>query len=135
MAIFKRGRIYHYDFELNGHRYYGSTKRTSKQSAENVVAVLRRRILDGVQGVPNSKAMPPLSAFADRFLEWAKSNLSEATEQLHEINVVSLKRFFHGKLLTEITPEAGEEFKIWRASSSEEMEKTGWSALLPSTGP
>lgn len=55
MAIFKRGWYYQHDFEPNGHRYFGSTKRTSKQKAESVMAVLRKRILDGVQGGSTQK--------------------------------------------------------------------------------
>ena len=94
MAIFKRGRFYHYDFELNGHRYYGSTKRTSKQQAENAVAILRKRILDGVQGIPRSKSIPGFSEFADRFLVWAKVNLEKSTVKLHRVNVADLKRYF-----------------------------------------
>jgi len=122
MAIFKRGRFYHYDFELNGHRYYGSTKRTSKQKAENAVAVLRKRILDGMQGVPNSKAVPTFSKFADRFLEWAQVNLEKSTVKLHRVNVADLKRHFRGKLLTEIEAGDVEEFKIWR---SRQLRKNG----------
>ena len=109
MAIFKRGHFYHYNFELNGHRYYGSTKRTSKQKAENVVAVLRKRILDGVQGIPG------FSEFADRFLEWAQVNLERPTVKLHRVNVADLKRYFHAKLLTKIDTGGVEEFMVWRS--------------------
>jgi len=127
MAIFKRGRYYHYDFELNGHRYYGSTKRTSKQKAENALAVLRMQILDGVQGVPNSKAVPSFSKFADQFLEWAKVNLEKSTVKLHRVNLADLKRFFRGKLLTEIDTGDVEEFKVWR---SRQLRKNGKDRLV-----
>ena len=122
MAIFKRGRFYHYDFELNGHRYYGSTKRTSKQKAEDAVAVLRKRILDGVQGIPRSKGIPGFSEFADRFLEWAKVNLEKSANKIHRVNVADLKRYFRGKLLTEIDTGDVEEFKVWR---SRQLRKNG----------
>lgn len=122
MAICKRGRFYHFDFELNGHRYYGSTKRTSKQKAENAVAVLRKRILDGVQGVRNSKAVLSFSKFADQFLEWAKLNLEKSTVKLHRVNIADLKRYFRGKLLTEIDTGGVEGFKIWR---SRQLRKNG----------
>lgn len=88
----------------------------------NAVGVLRKSILDGVQGVPNTKAVPSFSKFAEQFLEWAKANVSEATVHLHEITVVSLKRSFHGKLLTEIDSGAVEEFKLWR---SKQLRKNG----------
>lgn len=131
MAIFKRGRFYHYDFELNGHHYFGSTKRTGKQKAENAVAVLRKRILDGVQGVPNSKTVPSFSKFADRFMDWAKVNLEKSTVKLHGINIADLKRHFRGKLLTEIDTGDVEEFKIWR---SNQLRKDGKDrAVSPAT--
>lgn len=43
MAIFKRGRVDHYDFELNSLRYYGSTKRRDVPLTEAALEVLRRR--------------------------------------------------------------------------------------------
>ncbi len=115
MALFKRGRIYHYDFELNGHRYFGSTKRTSKQKAENAVSTIRTRILNSVQGVPNSKAIPSFAEFADQFLEWAKVNLSRSTVELHRVNVDQLKKYLRGKLLNEIGQQDAEGFKAWGA--------------------
>jgi hypothetical protein len=38
MAVSKRGRFYHYEFELSGRRYRGSTKRTNRQDALKVEA-------------------------------------------------------------------------------------------------
>ena len=115
MAVSKRGRIYHYEFELGGRRYRGSTKRTNRQDALKVEATLRTRLLNSIQGIPHPSAVPSFAEFADQFLEWAKLNLSKATVKLHRVNIDRLKQFFRGKLINEIDRKSVEEFKVWRA--------------------
>jgi len=115
MAVFKRGKVYHYEFSLQGHRYRGSTKRTNRQAAQTVESVTRNRLLNSIQGVPTPTAIPTLSEFADRFLGWAESNLSTSTVKLHRINIALLKRFYRGQLLTQIDRQSVEDFKSWRA--------------------
>lgn len=116
MAVVKRSKFWSYDFELFGRRYVGSTKRTNRKDAENAVSALRLRILNSVQGVPKHSDIPRLSELADRFIGWAEVNLSPATVVLHKVNVASLKKFFGGRLVTEIDAESVEKFKVWRAS-------------------
>jgi integrase len=116
MAVFKRGKVYHYEFSLQGHRYRGSTKRTDRQAAQTVESVTRTRLLNSIQGVPTPTAIPTLGEFADRFLGWAESNLSRSTVELHRINIALLKRFYRGHLLTEVDRQSVEGFKSWRAA-------------------
>ena len=115
MAVSKRGHIYHYEFELGGHRYRGSTKRTNRQDALKVEATHRTRLLNSIQGIPNPTAVPTFAEFADEFLAWAKLNLAKATVKLHSVNIDRLKQFFRGKLINEIDRKSVEEFKVWRA--------------------
>jgi integrase len=115
MAVFKRGKVYHYEFSLQGRRYRGSTKRTNRQAAQTIESVTRNRLLNSIQGVPTPTAIPTLGEFADRFLGWAESNLSRSTVKLHRINIVLLKRFYRGQLLTQIDRQSVEDFKSWRA--------------------
>ena len=74
MAVSKRGRIYHYEFELGGRRYRGSTKRTNRQDALKVEATKRTRLLNSLQEIPNPTAVPTFAEFADQFLKWGKAN-------------------------------------------------------------
>jgi integrase len=123
MAVSKRGHIYHYEFELAGRRYRGSTKRTNRQDALKVEATKRTRLLNSLQDVPNPTAIPTFAEFADQFLEWAKANLAEATVVLHKVNIDRLKQFFRGKLINEIDRKSVEEFKVWRAAQRRENGK------------
>jgi integrase len=124
MAVSKRGRIYHYEFELGGRRYRGSTKRTNRQDALKVEATQRTRLLNSIQGIPNPTAVPTFAEFADQFLMWAKANLAEATVVLHRVNIDRLKQFFRGKLINEIDRKSVEEFKVWRAGQKRKNAKT-----------
>jgi integrase len=124
MAVSKRGRFYHYEFELGGRRYRGSTKRTNRQDALNVEATKRTRLLNSLQEIPHLTAVPTFAEFADEFLKWAKANLAEATVVLHKVNVDRLKQFFRGKLINEVDRKSVEEFKAWRAGQKRKNAKT-----------
>jgi integrase len=124
MAVSKRGRIYHYEFELGGRRYRGSTKRTNRQDALKVEATQRTRLLNSIQGIPNPTAVPTFAEFADQFLKWAETNLAEATVVLHRVNIDRLKQFFRGKLINEIDRKSVEEFKVWRAGQKRKNAKS-----------
>jgi integrase len=123
MAVSKRGRVHHYEFELGGRRYRGSTKRTNRQDALKVEATKRTRLLNSLQDIPHPTAVPTFAEFAGQFLNWAKPNLSKATVKLHRINIDRLKQFFRGKLINEIDRKSVEEFKIWRADQKRENGK------------
>ncbi len=115
MALIKRGNIYHFQFELNGQRHRGSTKRTNLQAARAVESALRLRLLNAIQGVPERVDVPTFAKIADQFLEFAETNLANATLSLHRVNVKDLKRFFKGKLVNQIDRLGVESFKKWRA--------------------
>jgi integrase len=123
MAVSKRGRFYHYEFELGGRRYRGTTKRTNRQDALKVEATKRTRLLNSLQEIPNPTSVPTFAEFADQFLNWAKVNLSKATVKLHRVNIERLKQFFRGKLINEIDRKSVEDFKVWRAGQKRENGK------------
>jgi integrase len=123
MAVSKRGRIYHYEFELGGRRYRGSTKRTNRQDALKVEATKRTRLLNSLQDIPHPTAVPTFGEFADQFLTWAKLNLSKANVKLHHVNIERLKQFFRGKLINKIDRKSVEDFKVWRVGQKRENGK------------
>jgi integrase len=124
MAVSKRGRFYHFEFELGGRRYRGSTKRTNRQDALKVEATKRTRLLNSLQEIPHLAAVPTFAEFADEFMMWAKANLAKATVELHRVNVDRLKQFFRGKLINEVDRKSVEEFKAWRADQKRKNAKT-----------
>src|SRR5271157_5543240 len=124
MAVSKRGRIYHYEFELGGRRYRGSTKRTNRQDALKVEATKRTRLLNSLQDIPHPTAVPTFAELADQFLKWAKVNLAKATVVLHRVNIDRLQQFFRGKLINEIDRKSVEEFKVWRADQKRKNAKS-----------
>jgi integrase len=113
--VYLRGNVYWYEFRVFGRRYRGSTKRRNKQAALSVESVTRIKLLNAAQGVPNPVSIPTVSEFSDTFLTNVKVNLSKSTHTLHKVNVDSVKKYFKGRLLTEVSPGDVEQFKMWRA--------------------
>jgi hypothetical protein len=124
MAASKRGRVYHYEFELGGHRYRGTTKRTNRQDALKVEATKRISLLNAIREIPNPTAVPTFAEVAEDSLKWAKMNLAKATVVLHQVNIDRLKQFFRGKLINEIDRKSVEDFKAWRAGQKRKKGKS-----------
>ncbi|MBJ6726807.1 tyrosine-type recombinase/integrase [Geomesophilobacter sediminis] len=47
MSVYRRGKVYVFDFVIDGNRYYGSTKKQSKREAKQAEAKERARVLSG----------------------------------------------------------------------------------------
>lgn len=72
MSLYRRGRIWHYDFALAGRRYRGSTREASEERAKKIEAILIGRAAQREPSLLPRRA-PVLSEFAVRFLEWVGS--------------------------------------------------------------
>jgi len=64
--LFKRGKVYHYRFELNGFPYSGSTKARDLETAKKVLEIVRRDCILGEHGI---RKAPTLGAVIDAWLE------------------------------------------------------------------
>ena len=124
MAVSKRGRVHHYEFELGGRRYRGSTKRTNRQDALKVEATKCTRLLNSLRDIPHPTAVATFAELADQFLNWAKVNLAKATVVLHHVNIDRLREFFRGKLINEIDRKSVEEFTARRAGQNRKNAKS-----------
>jgi integrase len=71
-------------------------------------------LLDRRAGFTKSKPCPRFDEYAKQFLEWSKQQHRPKTFELHELNCKTLKRFFRGRYLDEITTEMVEDFKLAR---------------------
>ena len=76
MAVYKRGNVWHYEFELNGTRYRGSTGKTSKAEAKEVETDKRREAKEAVDN-PGTKFWT-LGEVADA---WLTEGVTERRDQ------------------------------------------------------
>lgn len=67
MALYRRGRIWWYEFVFNGERIRESTKQGNKRIAEQIEAAKRTQLAKGEVGIEERKKVPTLAEFAARF--------------------------------------------------------------------
>lgn len=127
MAVYRRGKTWWYSFEFEGRRIQQSSGFTNKTAALRAEAKRRTDYLERRAGLTRKKLSPKLEEFVPVFLEWSKQEHRPKTYELHDNNCKSLKRFFKGKWLDEITPGMVEDFKLTRVREKrwgEEKERT-----------
>ena len=114
MAVYRRGKIWWYSFEFQGRRLQESSGFTNKTAALRVEAKRRADLLDRRAGFTKAKLAPKFEEFVEQFLKWSKQIHRPKTYQLHDNNCKSLKRFFDGKWLDEISTGMVEDYKLAR---------------------
>ncbi|HXN73698.1 MAG TPA: tyrosine-type recombinase/integrase [Candidatus Acidoferrales bacterium] len=129
MAVIRRGKIYWYHFEFQGRRIQESSGFRNKTAALKVEAKRRTDLLERRAGFTRSKPSPRFEEFSKQFLEWSKQQHRPKTHDLHELNCKTLKRFFRGKYLDEITSKMVEDFK-----SARKQERLKWATERFVTG-
>lgn len=67
MAIYKRGRVYWYQFVFNNRRIQCSTKQGNPRVARQIEAAHRTRLAKGEVGIEAPKKVPTLAEFETRF--------------------------------------------------------------------
>jgi integrase len=114
MAVYRRGKTWWYSFEFEGRRIQESTRLTNRTAALRAEAKRRADLLDRRAGFTRRKLPPKFEEFVSVFLTWSKQQHRPKTYELHENNCKSLKRYFEGKWLEEVTPGMVEDFKLAR---------------------
>jgi integrase len=122
MGVFKRGRKWSYLFELQGRRIQASTGFTNKTAALRAEAKRRTDLLERRAGLTKQKLPPKFEEYVEEFLKWSEQQHRAKTHELHRLNCQTLKRFFRGKYLDEITRTMVEDFK-----SARRQERVQWS--------
>jgi integrase len=125
MAVYRRGRIYWYNFVFQGRHIQESSGFTNKTAALRAEAKRRMELLDRRAGFKQVKLAPKFEAQVDKFLDWSKSQHRPKTRELHGTNCDTLLRFFRGCWLDEITPGMVEEFKVSRSKEERKNAKDG----------
>lgn len=125
MAVYRRGKIWWYSFEFQGRRIQESSGFTNKTAALRCEAKRKADLLDRRAGFTKAKLAPKFEEYVEQFLDWSKQQHKPKTHSLHKFNCQTLKRFFSGKYLDEITTEMVEDFKSARKQESRENAKDG----------
>jgi len=114
-VIYKRGGFYHYQFQINGKRYRGSTKSTNKAEALRLEAAHRMESLRHPEQhvVPGEKL--ELDDAFDRFLAWASRHVKPRTHQRYRVSAKRLKAHFGEVRIERMNTQAVEAFKSIRA--------------------
>ena len=121
MAVYLRGKTWWYVFEIGGRRIQESSGFRNKTAALRAESKRRIDLLERRAGFTKPKPVPKFDDFSKQFLEWSKQQHRPKTHELHELNCKTLKRFFRGKYLDEITSEMVEDFK-----SARKLERIQW---------
>src|SRR5579872_6005694 len=74
MAVFKRGRIYWFEFVKDGVRYQKSTKQRNYKAASDIEAAFQTALAKSDVGITERKKVPTLKAFEDTFTAWIDEN-------------------------------------------------------------
>ena len=123
MAVYRRGKTWWYVFEFGNRRIQESSGFRNKTAALRAEARRKIGLLDRRAGFTKLKLAPKFEEFAKQFLEWSAQQHRPKTHGLHEWNCQTLKRFFSGRYLDEITTEMVEDFKSARKSEPRQKAK------------
>jgi integrase len=128
MALYRRGRIWWFDFWFQGRKIQESSGYRNKTAAQRAEAKRKADLLDGRAGFSRKAPPPKIEEGVENFKGWSKSHHRPKTRKLHELNCDTLLRYFHGKWMDAITPEMVEEFRTSR------LRETRWAKLREKKG-
>jgi integrase len=116
MSVFKNGRFYHYEFQLNGRRHRGSTGTTNKPQAIAEERRQRERLEKSYSQILEEEAREQqrktIQQAADEFLEDYGAKHQSATFAVYALGHVS--RLLGGSLVVEITPNVVKRYQADR---------------------
>lgn len=77
MAVYKRGKVYWYNFVFDGNHIQGSTRQGNPRVARQIEAAHRTRLAKGEVGILERKKMATLREFGPRFQAEIKVHCAE----------------------------------------------------------
>jgi integrase len=82
-VIYKRGKVYWYEFRFKGKRIQKSTMQKNADKARDAESVARTRLVNGVLGIERqqAKVVPTLESFKTTFMVWVRSALENQRSQ------------------------------------------------------
>src|SRR6266851_10365462 len=112
--IVKRGEYYHYQFQINGKRYRGSTKSTNKAEALRREAAKRMECFRNPEGSPGPAEKLGFDVAFDRFLAWASRHVKPRTHQRYRVSAKRLIAYFGAISIERMNTQTVESFKSVR---------------------
>jgi integrase len=115
MSVYKpkKSPFYQYDFQLNGHRFFGSTECTTRKDAEKLESVERAKAKALVKAMKRSAVSLLIDDVADRL--WNESAQHDAAPDATETNLARLIEYFgKAKSLTDIDHNETKKMVAWR---------------------
>ena len=116
MSIFKIGKIYHYDFVLDGRRYKASTGHTNKEKAGDVEHNLKKRLRSGyaevVEEESRQRQRKSIELVAEECLKDYKAKHSATSFADYALGHV--KAILGSRLVAEITPDVVKRYQTDR---------------------
>ena len=125
MAVYRRGKTWWFVFEFGGRKVQESSGFRNKTAALRAEAKRRTDLFERRAGFTKLKLAPKFEEFVDTFLKWSEQHHRPKTHGLHKWNCQTLKRFFSGKYLDEITSGMVEDFKSARKHELRQKAKDG----------
>jgi hypothetical protein len=112
--IYKRGKIYWYQFQIHGRRIRESAKTTNKAAALKAEADKRVCLVNG--GRPSfRKSNPIFRDFVEKdFLDWSQIQNRRNTYKRYRVSSKPLTEFFSQMKLDQISTNDIEQFKLRR---------------------
>jgi integrase len=101
MSVFKRGRVYWFEFEFNGSRIRESAKTTSKTLAREAERQRRRELERGINRLSQPKKMPLFRVAAQEWLA-SKGTMTRHTDLHYRQYAKSLAEHFGDRLICDI---------------------------------
>jgi integrase len=109
----KRSPYYQFDFQIDGNRFHGSTKCTSRKEAIKFEAVEQERAKALIKAARRAKASLAIDDVADRL--WNDRAQYDAEPKATEINLARLIEYFgQARLLTTIDHGEAKKLVAWR---------------------
>jgi integrase len=108
-----RSPYFHFDFQVRGHRFHGSTKCTTRREAEKVEAAEREKAVELVRQLAAAKTSLKLDDVAERYWQEHAQHLAGAANIWTHLGLV-LDFLDKDKLITEISDDDVARFVAWR---------------------
>jgi len=113
--IVKRGEYYHYQFQINGKRYRGSTKSTNKSEALRREAARRIECFRNPEESNGPAEKLGFDVAFERFLSWASRHVKPRTHKRYRVSANRLISHFGATRIERMNTQALEGFKSIRA--------------------
>jgi hypothetical protein len=109
----KDSPFYHYDFQLKGHRFHGSTGVKSKREAEGIERLEKARVRQQLEKAGKAKTSLRIDDVADRY--WLEIGQYHAGKDTTERDLARLIEYFGpDKLLSDIHDDDTTKLVAWR---------------------